>query len=120
VILGEYRDGHPRATVKLLGPSGAVEIEFIVDTGFEGDLALPGSVVRQLGARPAGFRSHAVAGGARMNCPCYTALVEWDNGPKPVEVLVLEGNPLLGTTLLDDHLLQVEVTTGGDVIIGPL
>ena len=46
---GSFRDGHPRLTVLLPSQNGPLEIEFIVDTGFDGDLALPGPVARRLG-----------------------------------------------------------------------
>lgn len=42
------------------------------------------------------------------------------SGTRWVEILELEGRPLLGTSLLDGHLLQVEVTEGGEVLVEPL
>jgi hypothetical protein len=36
------------------------------------------------------------------------------------EAVAIEGNLLLGTALLQDYLLQVEVSEGGEVAIEPL
>jgi predicted aspartyl protease len=47
-MIGEFRDGHPRARLTLNGLAGQLELEFVVDTGFDGDLALPGHLARQL------------------------------------------------------------------------
>ena len=58
---GEFRDGHPRATLTLLGDNGPLLVEFVADTGFEGDLALPGHIARQLGNRRSGLRARALA-----------------------------------------------------------
>ena len=38
-----------------------VLVEFVADTGFEGDLALPGHIARQLGNRRSGLRARALA-----------------------------------------------------------
>ena len=38
MIAGEYRDHFPRVWLTLPGSTGPVDVEFIVDTGFEGEL----------------------------------------------------------------------------------
>jgi predicted aspartyl protease len=52
MILGRFRDDLPRITVELAGIAGPVKVEFIVDTGFDGYLTLPPSVLRRLHATP--------------------------------------------------------------------
>jgi len=40
MIVGEFREGFPRITLDLRLKDGSVRaVEFVVDTGFEGDLA---------------------------------------------------------------------------------
>lgn len=120
MISGVFRDGHSRLTVTVHGKSRPQEIEFVVDTGFEGDLALPGQLVSALGLMPAGVRRRRLANGAVINCRYYRTEIELFAGTRPAEVLHLEGMALLGTALLDDHMLQVEVTEGGEVLVEPL
>lgn len=119
-MLGEFRDGHPRGQLIVAGSAGPFEVEFIVDTGFEGDLALPGHLARQLGDAPTGMRDRGLANGAIIRCAFYDLDVDRDGEPWRTEVLVLEGSPLIGTRYLLDCLLQVEVTEGGGVSIEAL
>jgi predicted aspartyl protease len=48
VIYGHVRDNFPYVTVPLPGKEGNVNIEFLVDTAFDGPISLPPSMVRQL------------------------------------------------------------------------
>ncbi len=41
-------------------------------------------------------------------------------GGRDDEALILEGGPLLGTVLMRENLLQVEMTDGGEAVIEPL
>jgi predicted aspartyl protease len=41
----------------------------------------------------------------------------WDGEELDVEVLAMEGQPLLGTSLLDEHDVQIQFTEGGLVTI---
>lgn len=120
MITGHFREGHPRVTLSLAGPEGSLEVEFVLDTGFEGDLALPGYLASSLNGGPTGFRRRVLASGRVVNCPFYETVLEWVGGPQLTEVLILEGQPLLGTTMLEGYLLEIEVTEGGDVAIQPL
>jgi len=43
--------------------------------------------------------------------------MDWDEDPRPTDVLLLEGTPLLGVNLLAGSLLQAEMTDGGEVSI---
>jgi clan AA aspartic protease len=120
VTLGSFRDGHPRITLALGGMNGRLTIEFIVDTGFAGGPALPGHRARQIDLQPSSFRDWMLANGAMIKCPIIDADVEWEDEPRRTEVLVLGGNPLVGTQFLEDCLLQVQMNDGGEVVIEPL
>ena len=119
-MLGQFRDSFPRVLLTLPGTAGPVPIEFIIDTGFEGELALPSSVVQQLNVQFAGREIFALADASLSERVLYKLFLEWDEEPRLVEVLVLDGNPLLGTLFLRDHYLQVEMREGGEVVIEPL
>jgi predicted aspartyl protease len=56
MILGVFRDHFARVTLSLPGSAEPFTVEFILDTGFDGDLALPSNILRQLDARPLFYR----------------------------------------------------------------
>lgn len=120
MIQGAFRDGHPRVVITVHGDTGAQAIEFTVDTGFEGDLALPSRIVSTLGVQPTGVRRRGLANGAVISCRFFQVSIDSMAGTRGAEVLLLEGMPLLGTALLDEQFLHIEVTEGGEVLIEPL
>lgn len=120
MISGTFRDEHPRVTLKLPGVRGEVEAEFIVDTGFAGDLALPAHLAEQLEGEFAGMGVRRLANGQYLQCRTYEITLNWFVEERPTEVLVLEGDALLGTVLFRECLLQIEATEGGEVSIGTL
>jgi predicted aspartyl protease len=117
MISGVFRDGHPRIVLTLPGYSGEFDVEFIVDTGFEGDLTLPPAMARQLGPVPDGFTERMLADGSLHQCPLYAISLDGMDSPNEFEVLVLGVRPLLGTVFLADKLITIEATEGGDVTI---
>ena len=120
MTLGHVRDNLPRVTLPLPGIAGKMFIEFIVDTGFDGELALPSSLVRQLEAAYQGDKPILLADSFARSQPSFEVVLEWDDEPRPTEILVLEGVPLLGSVLLAGSFLQAEMTDGGEVSIEPL
>jgi hypothetical protein len=50
----------------------------------------------------------------------HSATVLWEGQEGDVEVLAMAGQPLLGTSLLEDHDVQIQFTDGGLVTIEPL
>lgn len=117
MILGQFRDHFPRVTLSLPGAAGPIAVEFIVDTGFDGDLSLPSTLLGQLDVQPLFLSLRAFGDGSLRECPVYRLDWEWNGEPRTVEILVLEHNPLLGTTLLDGCQLHVEMMEGGEVLI---
>ena len=117
---GVFSDGHPRISLSLPGERGTVKIEFIVDTGFAGDLALPARLARQIESWPIGLRESMLANGLILQCPVHAVALERDGEPHTVELLTLDGDALVGTQFYEEYLLQVEMTQGGDVAIDPL
>ena len=119
-MFGVFRDEHPRLTLCLPALQGILEVEFIIDTGFAGDLALPSILVRQLNGLTGGPQERMLATGQPFYCASYEISLDWGNETRTTEVLVLEGEPLLGTVLMREHLLQVEMSDGGETVIEPL
>ena len=122
MIEGRFRDGLPRITLDLPTKNGGEQIvTFIVDTGFNGDLTLPESLARALPEAIRGEQSVTFAGGFGRRCFCYEIeLADAEGEPRMVEVLIMDGNPLMGNNYLRNQLLTVELTEGGDVLAEPL
>ena len=78
VILGQWRDRFPRVTLTLPGANGPLAVEFVVDTGFDGELAMPEALVHRLDARILESRSVELAGGFMERCFAYELILEWD------------------------------------------
>lgn len=121
MISGEVRDGFPRVRLDLPGPSHPVGVEFIIDTGFDGELALPLSVLRRLDVSTMpGRQLIRLADGSMGASATHEIWLDWNGEARLTSILLLEGHPLVGVQLLTEHLLQCEMTDGGEVVIEPL
>jgi clan AA aspartic protease len=111
---------HRRPTVLLVarGPGGQdARVETLLDTGFNGFLSLPTSVVSALSLPfRSYFRAH-LADGSVVRLPVHTAAVVWDGAERDVEVLVADRQPLPGTALLDGHEVTIRFAEGDRVTI---
>ncbi len=120
MIFGHVRDRFPRVSLSLPGREGAVSVEFIVDTAFDGDLALPSSLIAQLEAEIAEEQIIRFADGTERERPHYELTLIWGDEERVTEVLALEDPPLLGVGLLEGNLLQAEMQTSSEVSLEPL
>lgn len=120
-LYGHVRDGFPRIGLKLPARNGkSLFIEFIVDTGFDGELALPGWIISDLAIIESSIRPIMLADGTLRQRPSHELMLEGDEEPRRTEVLEIDGNPLLGVVFLSDNLLQVEMTDSGEVTVESL
>lgn len=117
---GHVRDRFARLMLTLPGRDGVAHIEFVVDTGFDGELALPTALINTLDAAYIGNRPLLLADGSVRLRPFYQITLEWDEEERPVDVIALDGNPLLGVELLEGNLFQAEMADGGEVLVEPL
>ena len=117
MIIGTFRDHLARLSLTLRGISGPVDIEFVVDTGFEGELALPRFLLTRLEAVPLFNTRRLLADGTIRECPAYNVSLNWGGNNIEVQAVILEGRPLLGTILLDGCLLSIDLQEGGEVAI---
>jgi clan AA aspartic protease len=118
MILGSVAHRRPTVLLVVRGPSGQeITIETLLDTGFNGFLSLPPSVVTALSLP---FRSYVrahLADGSAIRLVVHAAEVIWDGADRDVEVLVADRQPLLGTALLDGHELTIRFADGDRVTI---
>lgn len=115
-VVTMYREAIVR--LKLLGPSGLEhEIDALIDTGFDGWLTLPYSLIGMLGF-PWRSRGRAIlADGSESLFDIYRATVYWDGQTRDIDIDAVDSEPLLGMALLDGYDLNIQVRPGGKVTI---
>ena len=100
------------------GPAGQTQdIEAVIDTGFTGFLTLPSGVVVELGLPFVNTGLATLADGSEATFDVYRATVLWDGAPRYVRAYAADAAPLAGMRLLDLHNLNIDVKTGGSVVI---
>ena len=97
-----------------------LEVEFVIDTGFEGEITLPIKVVEALGLKYAQPIYANLADNVRKEVKAYVGLIKWFGKERKVLVLAMGLKPLLGTMLLDLNDLHIEFKENGSVDIIPL
>ena len=101
--------------IPLLGLAGQRrEVAAVVDTGFNGYLTLPPTLVADLGLSVVGNGEAILADGSEA---VYGVTVVWDGQPRFVETAAVGIDALVGMMLLDRHSLFVEVAAGGRVFV---
>lgn len=122
MILGVVTDDH-QAVIHLTvrGPAGQEnEIDAIIDTGFDGWLSLPSSIIISLDL-PWRQRGRALlADGSESIFDIYEAIVLWDGGPLRIAVHEAETTPLIGMSLFRGYELIIQNQPGGKVSIRSL
>ena len=107
--------------IEMLATNGQpVPIEVVLDTGFNGQLALPASAIRRLGLPQQSSRLADTATGERVSLETYHGLVLWDGQIIAVEVIRADSEPLLGMELLQGSRVTLDVHEGGPVTIDAL
>ena len=96
------------------------ELEFVIDTGFNGSLTLPPGLIRSL-ELPWRTRGSAVmANGEVDQFDIYAATLMWNNTPRRVLIEEADTEPLVCMALLRGHDVAMRVVDGGPVTIVPL
>ena len=108
-------------TVEIVTPSGQPRpVEVALDTGFNGQLALPAITIRGLELSEESSRLAITATGDRVRLTTYYSTMMWYGEPRTIEVLEAGGEPLLGMELLLGNRVTLDVVEGGPVTIYPL
>lgn len=102
------------------GEGRASEVEVILDTGFTEYLSLPQTTIESLRLPFVRTEETFLSDGSTVACGLYEGSVVWDQQERTVEVQASEGDPLLGMSLLLDHLVTLPVVDGGLVTIAAL
>ena len=102
----------------LVGPEGQErEIRAVVDTGFNGYLILPPTLVAELGLPVVGEGEAVLADGSEAAFDVYGVTMLWDGQPRFVEAGAVGVDPLVGMAMLEGHALNIQVRDGGRVVI---
>ena len=108
----------PVVALSLQGPRGQVqEVEAVVDTGYNGLLTLPHSVVSYLRLTYTSRVEANLADGSVAEFEVYGVTVLWDGQTRHIEADEASSIPLVGMMLLNRHNLNIEVENGGRVLI---
>lgn len=114
MIVGEIdANFEARVTLSLIHEERSLDLVFLVDSGFNGYLAVPQSVVSQLSLPLATVQRGATADGRVSYFDTVDVDVIWDDQPKVIRAQVLD-EPLIGTRMLRGHDLEARWEVGGN------
>lgn len=106
--------------IQVLGPTGqSWYAQTVIDTGYNGKVMKPLSVVNTLSLVKGAAREVTLGDTSRRVFEYYTAEIVWDGQPHKVRVFCIEGDPLIGTALLADYTLEADFVIGGLVTLKP-
>jgi clan AA aspartic protease len=89
------------------------EISAWIDTGFTGELVLPGSIIEHLQLPETGTTAAVLADGSEVTLPTHECYVAWFDQLLRLQVVANNGKyPLLGVGLLLDRDLFVSYRSG--------
>ncbi|HEX7183416.1 MAG TPA: clan AA aspartic protease [Thermoanaerobaculia bacterium] len=107
--------------IQVLGSAGQVtSVEAGIDTGYDGFLTLPASLIRDLDLPFAGTARAILGDGKEVSMDLFLATVLWEDQPREVLVLATEGGVLLGMALLAGSRVILDVEEDGSVTIESL
>ena len=100
--------------IALLGAEDrTIRIEAAIDTGYNGFLTLPKSVIEELDCSFVGPTRATLGDGHQVSMDLFLGVVQWDGSPRDVLILETEGGSLIGMALLNGHRITMDVEEGG-------
>lgn len=88
-------------------------ISALVDTGYDGFLTLPQTVIDELLLPWEGYRWSMLADDSEVQSNVYPAAVHWDGRWRSILVESSGSTPLLGMQLMDGYELRLQARIGG-------
>lgn len=106
------------ASLLLEGGNGQFrEVDFVIDTGFNGYMTLTTTLALELGLEVYELIPMDLADGSRTFIPSYEVNVNWDGSVRRVEAGALGDFPTIGMSLLEGYDLMIQVREGGRILI---
>ena len=98
-----------------------VVFNFVIDTGFSGDLQLPADDIARLNLLFLDRTDSQLADGRTVRADVYSATVLWLDHRAVIKVISANENiPLIGTNLLWGSAMAIEWEFGGRVTVAPI
>jgi clan AA aspartic protease len=94
-----------------------IDIECIVDTGFEGFLTLPPTIVAELKLPYVAPIDANLADNSRIVTNVHQGTILWNGVKRVIPILAMGRRPLIGTALLVDLHLGIDFCEGGTVLV---
>ncbi len=91
--------------------------EFVIDTGFTGDLMMPADEVQLLNLPFDEDSANTLADGQIILLQRYNAVIQWDEQETAVKVIAGGDRRLLGTALLEGYDVLAEFVESGTLRI---
>mgnify|MGYP003878722611 CR=1 FL=1 len=91
---------------------GGRVVEFVIDTGFDGEAALPHELARELGITPIVLAPVELGDGSLRLMGVSIASVEIEGIEIPIEVLLGSSDPIVGTGFLRHFRLVLDMRAG--------
>jgi predicted aspartyl protease len=95
--------GRVEVTFRLSGQSDRT-IECVLDTGFQGELALPPATVAALGLSAGGRMWASLADDSDVSVPLFHAVIDWDKRDVEITVMAMGSRPLLGPSCCEGSI----------------
>ncbi len=95
-------------------------IQFILDTGFTGQLLLPDRYMNRLGLSTSEWVNARPATGEFVRVSYAEATVVWQGIQRRAEIIQLNSEPLLGMEFLWNHRITIDAVPNGPVAITPI
>lgn len=107
--------------LQVYGPTGqTLQIEVVIDTGFNGYLTLSTDMVDTLNLQFVCTTPAALGDGHQVYMDVYEADVLWDEEKRKVVVLATDAGALLGMSMLMGHRMTLDIEEEGPVTIETL
>ena len=104
--------------LSVFGKRGQQEtIAAIVDTGYDGSLTLPPTMIRELELRWISFGDATLADGSEVAFDVHEGEVLWDRRRVLISIDSSDSTPLVGMQLLEGFELTMQVRPDGPVLI---
>ena len=93
------------------------EIEAIVDTGYDGFLTLPPTMIRELELRWITYGDATLADGSEIDFDVHEGEILWNRRRVVIPIDSSDSTPLIGMRLLEGFEVTLQVRQDGPVLI---
>lgn len=112
-------DLEARITLQVITAEGPQDVEFLVDTGFNGFIAIPLALVQRFKLSLGAVQSGITADGRSGYFDTVEVVLSWQNESISLRAQVLD-EPLIGTRLLRGNSLSADWVAGGKLRLSPI